>query len=46
MSARVDELSQRYGLKVDPQAVVWQLSVGERQRVEIIKALYRDARRC
>ena len=30
--------------EVDPQAYVWQLSVGERQRVEIIKALYRDAR--
>ena len=42
VSARIEELSGRYGLKVDPQAVVWQLSVGERQRVEIIKALYRD----
>jgi len=37
------ELSERYGLKVDPMAKVWQLSVGERQRVEIIKALYRGA---
>ena len=42
VSARVRELSETYGLKVDPQALVWQLSVGERQRVEIIKALYRD----
>ena len=37
------DLSERYGLEVDPNAIIWQLSVGERQRVEIIKALYRDA---
>jgi simple sugar transport system ATP-binding protein len=43
VSARVDELSQAYGLKVDPSAYVWQLAVGEQQRVEIIKALYRGA---
>jgi simple sugar transport system ATP-binding protein len=42
VSARINELSETYGLRVDPQALVWQLSVGERQRVEIIKALYRD----
>ena len=42
MSARIRELADTYGLKVDPQAVIWQLSVGERQRVEIIKALYRN----
>jgi ABC-type uncharacterized transport system ATPase subunit len=42
VSARIRELSEMYGLRVDPQALVWQLSVGERQRVEIIKALYRD----
>lgn len=40
---RINELSSRYELKVDPKAKVWQLSVGEQQRVEIIKALYRDA---
>jgi general nucleoside transport system ATP-binding protein len=39
---RVDELAKEYGLLVDPQAMVAQLSVGERQRVEIIKALYRE----
>ncbi len=39
----VAELSERYGLKVDPKAKIWQLSVGEQQRVEIIKALYRGA---
>jgi general nucleoside transport system ATP-binding protein len=43
VSRRIAELSERYGLRVDPSATVWQLSVGERQRVEIIKALYRDA---
>ena len=42
VSERIRQLSQTYGLKVDPEAYIWQLSVGERQRVEIIKALYRD----
>ncbi|HVH52250.1 MAG TPA: ABC transporter ATP-binding protein [Gaiellaceae bacterium] len=41
---RVTELSQRFGLAVDPRAPIWQLSLGEQQRVEILKALYRDAR--
>jgi general nucleoside transport system ATP-binding protein len=41
---RVAELGERYGLAVDPRARVWQLSVGEQQRVEILKALYLDAR--
>jgi general nucleoside transport system ATP-binding protein len=41
---RVDELSQRFGLAVNPKAKIWQLSVGEQQRVEILKALYRDAK--
>ncbi|HBY92493.1 MAG TPA: heme ABC transporter ATP-binding protein [Chloroflexi bacterium] len=40
---RIVEISERYGLQVDPAAVVWQLSVGEQQRVEILKALYRGA---
>jgi simple sugar transport system ATP-binding protein len=40
---RIIELSQRYGLDVEPTAVVEELSVGERQRVEIVKTLYRDA---
>jgi simple sugar transport system ATP-binding protein len=39
---RVAHLSAQYNLRVDPSAHVWHLSVGERQRVEIIKALYRD----
>jgi ABC-type uncharacterized transport system ATPase subunit len=41
---RVEELSQRFGLAVEPRARIWQLSVGEQQRVEILKALYQDAR--
>src|SRR5438045_2046430 len=39
----VRELSRRYGLEVDPDAVVENLPVGIQQRVEIIKALVRDA---
>src|SRR5712691_6434075 len=41
---RVTELSKRYALWVEPRARIWQLSVGEQQRVEILKALYREAR--
>jgi ABC-type uncharacterized transport system ATPase subunit len=40
----VAELSARYGVAVDPRARIWQLSLGEQQRVEILKALYQDAR--
>lgn len=40
---RIDMLCQQYNLKVDPDAYIWQLSVGEQQRVEILKALYRGA---
>jgi simple sugar transport system ATP-binding protein len=39
---RINELAKDYRLPVKPDAVIAQLSVGERQRVEIIKALYRD----
>jgi simple sugar transport system ATP-binding protein len=41
---RVHELSERYRLAIDPDAVVEELPVGVQQRVEILKALYRDAR--
>src|SRR5690348_7692402 len=41
---RVAELGERYRIAVDPRARIWQLSVGEQQRVEILKALYREAR--
>src|SRR5215210_3444817 len=37
-------LSERYGLSVDPRARIWQLSVGEQQRVEILRLLYLGAR--
>ena len=43
VSKRILELARIYGLKIDPEAFVWQLSVGQQQRVEIIKALYRGA---
>jgi len=35
-------LEERFGLQVDPDARVWTLSVGEQQKIEILKALYRD----
>src|SRR5437016_6284120 len=44
IETKVADLSRRYGLAVDPRARIWQLSLGEQQRVEILKALYQDAR--
>ncbi len=41
---RLEQLSKRFGLNIQPERPVSELSVGERQRVEILKALYRDAR--
>jgi general nucleoside transport system ATP-binding protein len=43
VAARITELSNRYGLAVDPYALVEDLPVGIRQRVEIVKTLYRNA---
>ena len=43
-AARVRELSDRYGLAVDPDALIEQVTVGAQQRVEILRALYREAR--
>lgn len=40
---KVADLGDKFGLKVDPKAKIWQLSVGEQQRVEILKMLYRGA---
>jgi len=40
---KVAQLAQDFGLHVDPHCKVWQLSVGEQQRVEILKMLYRGA---
>ena len=42
VQSRIRELSETYGLHVDPDSYIWQLAVGERQRVEIMKAIYRD----
>jgi simple sugar transport system ATP-binding protein len=40
---KIQEISDSYGLAINPDSYVWQLSVGEQQRVEIVKALYRGA---
>ena len=42
MSARLAEVSTAYGLPLDPRREVWRLSVGERQRIEIVRALMQD----
>src|SRR6185369_8052074 len=42
LSARLEQLSKTYGLPLDPRREVWQLSVGERQRIEIVRALMQD----
>ena len=42
--SRLRALADQYGLKLDPSAQIWQLSVGEQQRVEILKALYGNAK--
>jgi general nucleoside transport system ATP-binding protein len=44
VEGQVRELGERYQLAVDPRAHVWQLSVGEQQRVAILNALYQNAR--
>jgi simple sugar transport system ATP-binding protein len=44
VSNKLIELGDRYRMRVSPDVQVWKLSVGERQRVEILKALYRNAR--
>ncbi len=44
LDRKILALQEQYGLKVDPKAKIWQLSVGEQQRVEILKMLYRGAR--
>ena len=42
MSARLQQVSNVYGLPLDPNREVWQLSVGERQRIEIVRALMQN----
>ncbi|MGC9085104.1 MAG: ABC transporter ATP-binding protein [Thermoproteota archaeon] len=39
---KIKEISERYNFSVDPRSKIWQLSAGEQQKVEIIKALYGD----
>ena len=43
VNERIRELSEKYNLQVDPESYIWQLSVGEQQRVEILKLIYRGA---
>src|SRR5215467_7055400 len=42
MSTRLEQVSRVYGLPLDPRREVWRLSVGERQRIEIVRALMQD----
>src|SRR5271155_2605065 len=42
ISERLEETARVYGLPLDPKRVVWQLSVGERQRIEIVRALMQN----
>ena len=44
VSARLEQVSGNYGLPLDPGREVWQLSVGERQRIEIVRALMQNPR--
>ncbi|MEM7030417.1 MAG: ATP-binding cassette domain-containing protein, partial [Chloroflexota bacterium] len=44
LEQETEALSVKYGLPVDPKAYIWQLSVGEQQRVEILKMLYQGAK--
>ncbi len=44
VESMVADLAEEFGLHVDPTASIWQLSVGEQQRVEILKQLFRGAR--
>jgi ABC-type uncharacterized transport system ATPase subunit len=43
MIGRIEEISERYGLRVDPRLPVWRLSIGERQKVEVLKLLLAEA---
>lgn len=43
ITAKLKQFQEQYGLKINPEAYIWQLSAGEQQRVEIIKVLLRGA---
>jgi len=40
----INKLGEKYGMSVNPRSYVWQLSVGEKQRVEILRMLYRNSK--
>ncbi len=44
LKTKIHELGEKYGLKINPDAKIWQLSVGEKQRVEIVRMLYRGSK--
>jgi len=44
IAKRIEEISKNYNLDINPYVKIWQLSVGEQQRVEIIKALFKGAK--
>ncbi|MEG1160189.1 MAG: ATP-binding cassette domain-containing protein, partial [Acidaminococcaceae bacterium] len=44
IAEEIVQLGEKYGLVVDPLAYVWQLSVGEKQRVEILRMLYHESK--
>jgi simple sugar transport system ATP-binding protein len=44
VATEISRVADQYGLDIDPRAMVWELSVGEQQRVEIVRALYNGAR--
>jgi len=44
ISEKIAKISKKYNLDINPYAKIWQLSVGEQQRVEIIKTLFRGAK--
>ncbi|GAB6174391.1 ABC transporter ATP-binding protein [Paradesulfitobacterium aromaticivorans] len=44
LKSEINELSKKYGLVLNPDAKIWQLSVGEKQRVEIVRMLYRGSK--
>ncbi len=43
VTEKISDFCEKYGLQVDPKAKIWQLSVGEQQRVEIVKVLFKGA---
>jgi general nucleoside transport system ATP-binding protein len=44
IASKICEISARYGLDIDPNAYVWQLSMGQQQKIELIKLLLAEAR--